>query len=120
MRIKIKVNSGLVSFRTVRGGVSTAALDLPGGDFEYELSGDFEVESVERYVEVRLIHDSLNYRAWSYIDPWGDLTEGDFVRVPFGYGTRSGRVEAVDTALPLHLSPLQVKTIKSRARFEDA
>ena len=123
MRLRIKVNSGLVQFRTVVDGQPTAALDLPGGDYEYELSGDFEYGETERFVTVNIVSSRVSQRdaEWTYIDPWGDLQVGDFVRVPFGVTnhTFSGRVVAVDTDAGF-LRYNHIKTIKSRARFEDA
>ncbi len=125
MRLRIKVNSGLVQFRTVVDGQPTAALDLPGGDYEYELSGDFVYDEAERYVTVNIVSSRLGERQrdteWTYIDPWGDLQVGDFVRVPFGFtnSTFSARVAAVDTDAGF-LKYNHIKTIKSRARFEDA
>jgi hypothetical protein len=125
MRLKIKVTRGLVQFRTVVDGNPSAALDLPGGDYEYELSGDFEYEEAERYVTVQIVSTRISEgqreAEWTYIDPWGDLQVGDFVRVPFGVTnhTFSGRVVAVDTDAGF-LRYNHIKTIKSRARFEDA
>lgn len=120
-RIRIKINSGLIKFRTIRDGESTAALELPGGDFEYELEGDFEVSAVEKYVSVKLVRSGGTgglEGEWTYIDPWGNLDYGDVVRVPFGVANRLflGKVVATDVERP---SGLYVKTVAQRARFED-
>lgn len=117
-RIRIKLNSGLLKFQTVRDGESTAALELPGGDFEYELSGDFTLETVEKLVAVELISGASIGGRYTYIDPYGDLKYGDFVRVPFGTGNRlfSARVVAEDAERP---RGLYLKTVAQRARFED-
>lgn len=119
-RIRIKLNSGLLKFQTVRDGESTAALELPGGDFEYELSGDFTLETVEKLVSVEIISgaNAIGGR-YTYIDPYGDLKYGDIVKAPFGAGNRlfTARVVAEDAEKP---RGLYLKTIAARASFEDA
>lgn len=123
MKLRIRIKSGVAQFRTVVDGIPTAALDLPGGDYDYEVSGDIEVEELDRYVTVQIISSRISKAQadteWTYRDPYGDLQVGDFVRVPFGRSdvTFSGRVSAVDTG-DNGLAPWVIKTVAQRARFE--
>lgn len=111
----IPAGEGRIEFRTVVNGEATAALDLPGGDYEYILDGEFTLQEVQKYVGVELLsRDGFPY---TYIDPYGDLARGDVVRVPFGASNRLwvGRVVAADVEPPRGLF---IKTVAERARFE--